>query len=297
VPGIERIYHLLDDPNVSDVLIHSAIKCLVERDGILYEVDKMFTDEAECQNWIQKLFAESGGRVDFSQPIGDVSLETEHGLLRVHAVLAGDCSELTQISIRRHAVQHLELQDLVSKGFLTSTQKEKVIAILRAKQNFVIVGGTGSGKTTLLRSMLSEVHNERIVTIEENYELRLQGNAVALKTRENNHEGVGAISLSRLLTNALRMRPDRIVIGEARGEELMILLQSLNTGHAGAGFTLHANSYKDAYSRMLSILSFVGIQNDIARTLIDNSIQWVIEVKRLSSGRSVVAIERFSSNV
>jgi len=295
--GIERVYHLLDDPNVSDVLIYSSSKCLVERDGILFEVEKVFADEAECRNWIQRLFANNAARIDFSQPIGDVSLETSHGLLRVHAVLAGECSAETQISIRRHAVEQLTLKDLVTKGFLSAPQEQKLISIIRANQNFVIVGGTGSGKTTLLRAMLSEVPTERVVTIEENYELRAQGNSVALKTRANNHEGVGEISLSQLLRNALRMRPDRLVIGEARGEELMVLLQSLNTGHSGAGFTLHANSHQEAFIRMVSILTFAGVQTDLARELIARSVHWVVEVKRLPTGRAVVAIERLTSHV
>ncbi len=154
------------------------------------------------------------------------------------------------------------------------------------------MGGTGAGKTTLLRAILNEVSGERIITLEENFELALTGNAVALKTRESNHEGVGEITLSSLLRNALRMRPDRIVIGEARGEELVLLLQSLNTGHTGAGFSLHANSYQEAFLRMVGILNFAGVPKDLAKSLIASSIHWVIEVKREGSQRKVVAVER-----
>jgi pilus assembly protein CpaF len=142
--------------------------------------------------------------------------------------------------------------------------------------------------------MLNEVSGERIVTLEENFELALAGNSVALKTRESNHEGVGAITLTTLLRNALRMRPDRIVIGEARGEEILLLLQSLNTGHTGAGFSLHANSYRDAYLRMVGILNFAGVSNELAKALIANSIHWVIEVSREDGLRRIVAIERLN---
>ena len=188
----------------------------------------------------------------------------------------------------------MSLQELLAAKSIDLNQVQLIQSILLNKENFVIVGGTGAGKTTLLRAMLNEVSSERIVTLEENFELALSGNAVALKTRESNHEGVGAITLTTLLRNALRMRPDRIVIGEARGEELLLLLQSLNTGHTGAGFSLHANSYKDAYLRMVGILNFAGVSNNLAKALIANSIHWVIEVSRQDGLRRVVAIERLN---
>jgi len=297
VPEIERLAHLLEEANVSDILIYSSDQCLVEKGGNLVETASPFADEQECRRWVQKLFAENSGRIDLSQPLSEVSIDSRFGLLRVHVVLAGECSSQTQISIRRHTSELLSLSDLSSSNFLSSVQFTQLLEILRAKQNFVIVGGTGSGKTTLLRAMLSEVSSERVITIEENFELGLKGNSVALKTRENNHEGVGEITLSKLLRNALRMRPDRLVIGEARGEELLLLLQSLNTGHSGAGFTLHANSHREALSRMLSILVFAGVPAELAKALALQAVHWVIEVKRTATGRAVVAIERLGTNV
>ena len=289
---IEKLSSLLADKRVTDVLFSSARKTQIELSGKLIEVEDLFEDESQLRLWIQGIFSFCGGRLDLSQPLGEVSVSTEYGLLRIHAVLAGECSANTQVSIRRHPISSLSLQELYTANSLDENQLRQIHSILLNRENFVIVGGTGAGKTTLLRAILSEVSGERIITLEENFELALRGNAVALKTRESNHEGVGEITLSILLRNALRMRPDRIVIGEARGEELVLLLQSLNTGHTGAGFSLHANSYQEAFLRMVGILNFAGVQNDLAKSLIANSIHWVIEVKREGSQRRVVAIER-----
>ena len=289
---IERIGHLLGDEKVTDVLIDSASRIHVERDGSLTQVNEVFADETDLKSWIHSVISGGGGRLDLAQPLSEVSLFTDFGLLRVHAVLAGQCSPTTKVSIRRHPAQSLSLQELQSKGAISQEQLNLLQWILSSKENYVIVGGTGAGKTTLLRALLNEVASERIITLEENYELQLPGNSIALQTRENNQEGVGSISLTTLLRNALRMRPDRIVIGEARGEELLLLLQSLNTGHNGAGFTLHANSQRDALPRMIGILNFSGVSSHVASALIASAIQWVIEVRRTSEGRKVVAIER-----
>jgi len=294
VHEIEKLKPLLADERVTDILITSSPKTQVEVSGKITEVESLFENESELRTWVQALFSSCGGRLDLSQPLGEVSVPTDFGLLRIHAVLAGECSFDTQVSIRRHPLQSLSLQELFAANSINLNQLQLIQTILLNRENFVIVGGTGAGKTTLLRAMLNEVSSERIVTLEENFELALAGNAVALKTRESNHEGVGAITLTTLLRNALRMRPDRIVIGEARGEELLLLLQSLNTGHTGAGFSLHANSYKDAYLRMVGILNFAGVSNELAKALIANSIHWIIEVKREDGLRRVVAIERLN---
>ncbi len=291
MPEIDRIADLLEDQSITDILIGST--CTVESNAALKELENPFKDEQETRSFIQKVFSENAGRIDISQPISEVSIITDHGLLRVHAVLAGECAQRTEISIRRHATQSLGLDELESRQTLAFEEKSKLQQIIKSKENFVIVGGTGAGKTTLLRAMLSTVSNERIITIEENYELGLTGRAVSLKTRGNNHEGVGEISLARLLREALRMRPDRLVIGEARGEELKLLLQSLNTGHSGAGFTLHANSFSEAKSRMLAMLNMSGVQTELATNLIASAIHWVIEICRTEQGRKIVAIEKF----
>jgi pilus assembly protein CpaF len=294
VHEIEKLKPLLQDERVTDILITSSSKTQVEASCKLNEVESLFENESELRAWVQALFSSCGGRLDLSQPLGEVSVPTDFGLLRIHAVLAGECSFDTQVSIRRHPLRSLSLQELLASNSINLNQLQLIQSILQNKENFVIVGGTGAGKTTLLRAMLNEVSSERIVTLEENFELALSGNAIALKTRESNHEGAGAITLTTLLRNALRMRPDRIVIGEARGEELLLLLQSLNTGHTGAGFSLHANSHRDAYLRMVGILNFAGVSNELAKALIANSIHWVIEVSREDGLRRIVAIERLN---
>jgi pilus assembly protein CpaF len=291
---LERLRPFLENPKVTDVLICGTRDVLIESDGVLVSAEPIFGSTDEINSWVKAVFSRCGSRLDLAQPLGEVSLQSEFGLLRIHAVLAGECSEETQVSIRRHTSKKTSLEELLKLGAITLDQSIQLKRIIHAKENFVIVGATGAGKTTLLRAMLSEVSTERIITIEENFELALGGNSISLKTRENNQEGIGEISLTKLLRNALRMRPDRLVIGEARGEELLLLLQSLNTGHSGAGFTLHANSHKDALGRMLGLLAQSGIGTELGRILISNSIHWVIEVRRVGNGRKVEAIERFA---
>jgi pilus assembly protein CpaF len=178
---------------------------------------------------------------------------------------------------------------------IAEQQLNTLLEIVNSRENFVVIGGTGTGKTTLLKAMLEETSHERIITIEDAAELNLIGNSVGLTTRSSNHEGIGQVTLGHLVREALRMRPDRLVIGEARGEELLVLLQAINTGHNGSGFTLHANSVEDAWPRLLGILVGAGVSIEFAQLLIASSITWVIEVKRVSGKRVVSAIQRLRS--
>jgi pilus assembly protein CpaF len=289
---LEPVSKLLEELDVTDILISSAEDWLVEKAGQLRKVTSAFKSERELCDWAIAVIRFGGSRIDIAKPIAEVTLKTEHGLLRFHCVLGGECSESTQISIRRHSVKQFAVRDLVNENFITEEQAKLLSAILQAKENFVIVGGTGSGKTTLLRALLQECSKERVITIEDSAELELRENAVSLRTRSANHEGVGEINTSLLLREALRMRPDRLVIGEVRGQELLVLLQALNTGHSGAGFTLHANSASEAVSRMLAILAVAGMKPELSKVLISAALHWVIEVKRTPAGRAVFAIER-----
>jgi pilus assembly protein CpaF len=283
---------IFSDPGITDVLLDGCKSALVEKDGKLQTIAKLFDNESDLNLWARNIMNQNNSRLDISKPISEVTVETSVGLLRIHAVLAGECSKHTQVSIRRHAISSMSLESLRLSGSLDEFQLNKLRQIISQKENFVIIGGTGSGKTTLLKAMLSEVANERIITIEDAAELNLAGNSVCLTTRRNNHEGVGEITLSHLLREALRMRPDRLVIGEARGEELLLLLQAMNTGHSGSGFTLHANSVRDLIPRMLAILAGIGVAPKLAKLLIRSSLTWVIEVKRFNSNRTVTNIQR-----
>ena len=292
MPELDVVKDLLEDPFVTDVLFDGCLSAQVERSGNLEVVANPFHDEGEVVSWIRNLLKVHGSRLDIAKPISEATFDSECGLLRVHAVLGGECSKRTQVSIRRHASSNLSLRDLVSKDSLTTQQLTLLLEIVNSRENFVIVGGTGSGKTTLLKAMLEEVSLDRTITIEDSSELNLSGNNVGLVTREANHEGLGEVTLGQLVREALRMRPDRLVIGEARGEELLVLLQAINTGHNGSGFTLHANSVEDAWPRMLAILVGSGVSIEFAQLLISSSITWVIEVRRLNGHRVISAIQR-----
>ena len=290
--SLELLEEILVDSQITDILFDGHCSALVERAGELQTIAQPFKSEKELQQWVRAVMNSNGSRLDIAKPISEVTVETSLGLIRIHAVLAGECSRRTQISIRRHGVSDLSLEELVSAGSITQSHLETLKQILRSRENFVIIGGTGSGKTTLLKSMLGEVSHERVITLEDSAELNLKGNCVSLITRENNHEGIGEITLGKLLREALRMRPDRLVIGEARGEELLLLLQAMNTGHTGSGFTLHANSVQDVIPRMLAILSSVGVSTELAKLLISSSLTWVIEVKRLGARREVTNVQK-----
>jgi len=289
---LAALKELLEDSLVTDVLIDGHISVQIERSGILETKPNPFQDELEVVSWIRNLLRLHGSRLDVARPISEATFDSEYGLLRVHAVLGGECAKRTQISIRRHSISNLSLRDLVGKDSISEEQRNTLLEIVKSRENFVVIGGTGTGKTTLLKAMLVEASNERIITVEDSAELNLSGNSVGLITRSSNHEGIGQITLGHLVREALRMRPDRLVIGEARGEELLVLLQAINTGHNGSGFTLHANSVEDAWPRLLGILVGSGVNIDFAQLLVSSSITWVIEMKRVNGNRSVSAIQR-----
>lgn len=289
---LAALQEFLEDPLVTDVLIDGHVSLQVERAGFLTDETNPFSEESDVVLWVRNLLRHNGSRLDVAKPISETTFDSEFGLLRVHAVLGGECSKRTQVSIRRHASANLSLKDLMTNESVTGAQLDALLEIVNSHENFVVIGGTGSGKTTLLRAMLGQVSKERIITIEDAPELNLGGDSVGLFTRAVNHEGIGQITLAQLVREALRMRPDRIVVGEARGEELLVLLQAINTGHLGSGFTLHANSVEDVWPRMLAILVGAGVSIEFTQLLISRTIRWVIEVKRVSGKRTISAIQR-----
>ncbi len=280
---------LFADSEVTDILINSTEPIQILKSGKLQSSSLCFSSEAEVSGLAKTFIRNAGARIDLAKPFSEVNIETEHGQLRVHCLLGGECSTGTHISIRRHPEKQLALQDLQSFGSISQSQLEKLHEIVASRSNFAIVGATGSGKTTLLRAMLGEIRDQRIITIEDSPELHLK-NAVALYTRPANADGFGEINLKTLVREALRMRPDRLVVGEARGEELAVLLQALNTGHTGVGFTLHANGTQQAISRMLGLLALSSIPENVAAAMLGNAVDYVIELSSLD--RSIIAVEK-----
>jgi pilus assembly protein CpaF len=281
---------LFEDPAITDILIDGDKRILIEAAGQLAITENKFDSDQSAMSFAKSLFEKNNIRFDLAQPFAETNLNSQYGQLRVHALQSGECSELTHMSIRRHPANHLSLKELQENQFITVEQAAQLKHIIQSKKNFVVIGPTGTGKTTLLRAMLSEVINERIITIEDSGELSLGGLSVSLVSRAKNQDGFGQIKLSELVRQSLRMRPDRIVIGEARGAELKVLLNALNTGHSGSGFTLHANKTEDLYSRLLILLAMGGIKRALGKQLIKSSIDYCIEVARLEGIRKVVSI-------
>ncbi|NDE88504.1 MAG: ATPase [Micrococcales bacterium] len=280
---------LLADEHVSDVMVDSDKPIWIEKNGELQETSHHFASEVACRDFTRHLIQEHDSRIDLAKPFAEINLNSEFGLVRVHALLGGECSFGTQLSIRRHPQDFYTIQDLQKLNFISEGQLPVLQEIIRLKKNFVIVGATGSGKTTLLRAMLMEITKERLIVIEESSELRVPG-SVELFTRISNQEGVGEIGLAELAKQALRMRPDRLVLGEARGQEVAVLLQALNTGHSGAGFTLHANGISETVPRLLTLLAQQNIQPSLGRMMIGSAVEVVIEVIK-SPDRQVASIE------
>lgn len=280
---------ILADPAISDVLVNSDQPICIEKDGQLIETNQRFDSEQSARDYTRALIQAHDSRIDLAKPFAEINIQTEFGLVRVHALLGGECSNGTQLSIRRHPANFLTLNDLAKQGFLEDNQVEILKTVVSSRKNFVVVGSTGSGKTTLLRAMLMEAVSERLVIIEDSSELRVP-KAVSLYSRYSNHEGFGEIDLAELARQALRMRPDRLIIGEARGNEIAVLLQALNTGHSGAGFTLHANGISETVPRLLTLLAQQGIQPGLGRMMIASGIQVAIEVVKQPT-RKVTKIE------
>ena len=297
---------LLAIQGVTDLLINGYRQAFVDRAGAgLEQVASPFESEAELGQLAQQIIALGGRHLDQANPFADVSIGADsvglgqdvHGSggqglgggLRVHAALASGCNPNTHLSIRVHSNRLYGLEQLADFGMFDQVQLAELRQIVSSRENFLISGATGSGKTTLLRAMLSECVGERILALEDVAELGLQSsNYISLQTRQSNIEGKGEISLERLVREALRMRPDRLVIGEVRGAELIVMLQALNTGHRGAGATIHANSFADVMPRVKSIGRAVGFDAESMSEQMRSAFTWIIHVEQ----RMVVTIAK-----
>ena len=282
----EALLELIDDPSITDICLSEG-STQVDSGSGLSEATKLALTEQELSNLAKDLIELGGRRLDQANPFADVSLP---GGLRVHAVLKSACTESTLVSIRLHSTTPKKLSALLSGGFATAAQFELIQEIATSGQSFLITGATGTGKTTLLRAMLSETE-ERVIAVEDVTELS-GNNVICLQTKPKNIEGVGEITLEDLVRQALRMRPDRICIGEVRGPELVPMLQALNTGHRGAT-TLHANSLEQVPERLLSIAMQQGMNEQTLSRLVASAFDWVIALSKQAGRRSVSGIGKF----
>jgi pilus assembly protein CpaF len=289
--GLGPLEPLLQDPTVSDILVNSHKSVYVERNGMLELTPVQFRDEAHLMLIIDRIVAAVGRRVDESSPMVDARLADGS---RVNAVIPPLAIDGPCLSIRRFGHERLQDEDLVKNQSLTKPMLDLLGVCVRARLNMLVSGGTGAGKTTLLNVLSSYISDkERIVTIEDAAELRLrQAHVVRLETRPANIEGKGAIRQRQLLINALRMRPDRIVIGEVRGEEALDMLQAMNTGHDGSLTTIHANSPRDALARLETMVAMasLGFPERAVRRQICSALDVVLQVARMSDGtRKVIS--------
>jgi pilus assembly protein CpaF len=283
--GLGPLEPLLQDPTISDILVNGYKQVYVERNGLLELTNVGFRDDSHLLRIIDKIVSQVGRRVDESTPMVDARLSDGS---RVNAIVPPLAVDGPLLSIRRFGTDKLMPQDLVEKKALTAGMMEILEAAVKAKLNLIIAGGTGAGKTTLLNALSAFISpKERIVTIEDAAELQLkQPHVVRLETRPPNLEGQGAVRQRQLLINSLRMRPDRIVVGEVRGEEALDMLQAMNTGHDGSLTTVHANSPRDAISRMEVMVSLANANMQMVsiRQQVASAVHVLVQAARLSDG-------------
>jgi len=283
--GLGPIEPLLADAAVSDILVNGPDRIYVERGGVLEKTDYFFNDSQHLMRIIDRIVSRVGRRVDESSPMVDARLPDGS---RVNAVIPPLALDGPSLSIRRFGGHKLSVQGYVDNGTLTKQMIDLLADCVKGKLNIMVSGGTGAGKTTLLNILSSFIpDNERVVTIEDAAELRLkQHHVVRLETRPPNIEGKGAIRQRHLVINALRMRPDRIIVGEVRGEEAVDMLQAMNTGHEGSLTTIHANTPRDALSRLETMIAMaeLNLPERAVRQQIASAINLIVQVSRLPDG-------------
>ncbi|QEL21013.1 CpaF family protein [Limnoglobus roseus] len=290
--GLGPLEQLMKDATVSDILINGPHAVYVERHGRLERTDVTFTDAAHLQHIIQRIVSQAGRRVDETCPMVDSRLPDGS---RINAIIPPLALDGALVSIRRFGAQPIRAADLVANKSCTQEMMDFLAACVKSRINIVVSGGTGSGKTTLLNALSAFIpEDERVVTIEDAAELKLQQPHVGrLETRPKNVEGVGEISTRELMRNALRMRPDRIVVGECRGPEAMDMLQAMNTGHEGSLTTVHANDTREALGRLEVMVGMGGFDLPlwVIRRQVASAIHVVVQVSRLLGGaRKIVKI-------
>ncbi|MBY6139538.1 CpaF family protein [Leisingera daeponensis] len=296
VLGLGPLEPLLADPGINDILVNGHKTVFVERSGVLEQTGVRFRDEKHLLRIIDKVVSRVGRRVDESNPWVDARLEDGS---RVNAIIRPCAIDGPSLSIRKFARDPLTMEKLVAGNALNGRAAAFLQALVEARANILISGGTGSGKTTMLNAISAGIDpRSRIVTIEDAAELQLQqAHVVRLETRPPNPSGTGAVSQRDLVRNALRMRPDRIIVGEVRGAETFDMLQAMNTGHDGSMTTVHANSARDALGRIEQMVSMMGMELPLAaiRAQIASGLQIIVQLARLSDGqRRVMSISELT---
>lgn len=290
--GFGPIQPLLDDPDVSEIMVNGPKKVFIEKKGQLTKSEITFDDDDHVVRIIDRIILPLGRRVDFDSPTVDARLPDGS---RVNAVVRPVSIDGPSITIRKFRKDKLKVEDLIAFGSITKQMAEFLEACVKARFNIVISGGTGSGKTTLLNVVSGFIpEGERIVTIEDAAELQLQQDHVMrMETKPANSDGLHAVTIRDLVKNSLRMRPDRIVVGEVRGGEALDMLQAMNTGHDGSLTTVHSNSPRDAISRLETLVLMAGMDLPlkVVRTQISSAIDLIVQQTRLKDGkRKVTAI-------
>jgi len=296
VLGLGPLEPLLADTSINDILVNGHKQVFVERSGKLELTSVRFKDDAHLMKIIEKIVSRIGRRIDESVPMVDARLADGS---RVNAIIPPLAIDGPSVSIRKFSKDPLQLHHLIEKRSLTPEIGELLRAIVQARLNVLISGGTGTGKTTLLNILSGFIpNNERIVTIEDAAELQLrQDHVVRLETRPANIEGKGEIAQRELVKNALRMRPDRIILGEVRGAESLDMLQAMNTGHDGSLTTVHANSARDALTRIETLVSMAGfnLASKAMRHYVSSALDVIIQIARLSDGtRKLISVQEIA---
>jgi pilus assembly protein CpaF len=283
--GLGPLESLMKDPEISDILVNAHDRIFVERFGKLEKTDVRFRDDAHLMQIIERIVTRVGRRVDESSPMVDARLADGS---RVNAIIPPLALDGPILSIRRFGLDRLTINDLIQFNSIPPQIAEVAAACVKSRLNIIVSGGTGAGKTTLLNCLSNYIpETERIVTIEDSAELKLQQeHVVRLETRPANIEGQGAVTQRDLVRNALRMRPDRIVVGEVRGGEALDMMQAMNTGHDGSISTVHANSARDAISRLETMMLMAGISlpERALREQIASAVDLIVQLTRMSDG-------------
>lgn len=296
--GLGPLEPLINDSTITEILINGCSEVYVERNGKLEEVDIVFRDDEHVRHIIDRIVAPLGRRIDESSPMVDARLPDGS---RVNAVIPPISLNGTLVSIRKFREEPFQTDDLIQGNSLNEEMAYFIDCVVKAKLNMLISGGTGSGKTTLLNVAANSIpHYERVITIEDSAELRLnRPNVVGMEARPANVEGKGEVSIRNLVRNALRMRPDRIIVGEVRSGEAFDMLQAMNTGHEGSITTVHANTPDDALKRVESMVIMAGMDlpSSIIREFIIGALDIIVQVMRLTDGtRKIVSISEVQKN-